>query len=115
MFDGAPMAEAGVVLLVFFLLVMNITLLNLLIAILSTAHGRVEGNADKEAVLSEALIITQYRCAVKRDRRMDIQQVLVLFRVLHSYSLFAVKTWFLRTIIVLPSHANGPSGRAGIT
>ena len=61
MFANAPMGEAGVVLLIFFLCVMNITLLNLLIAILATAHARVEGNADKEAVLSEALIITQYR------------------------------------------------------
>ena len=60
-FDGAPMSEAGVVLLAFFLCVMNITLLNLLIAILATAHARVEKNADKEAVLSEAVIITQYR------------------------------------------------------
>lgn len=60
-FDDAPMGEAGVVLLVFFLCVMNVTLLNLLIAILATAHGRVEQNADKEAMLSEALIITQYR------------------------------------------------------
>lgn len=60
-FDGAPMAEAGMVLLAFFLCVMNVTLLNLLIAILATAHARVEGNADKEAVLSEAIIITQYR------------------------------------------------------
>lgn len=55
------MAEAGEVLMVFFLCVMNITLLNLLIAILATAHARLEGNADKEAVLSEAVIITQYR------------------------------------------------------
>lgn len=55
------MAEAGEILLVFFLCVMNITLLNLLIAILATAHARLEGNADKEAVLSEAVIITQYR------------------------------------------------------
>lgn len=60
-FDGAPMSEAGVVLLAFFLCVMNITLLNLLVAILATAHARVEKNADKEAVLSEAVIITQYR------------------------------------------------------
>lgn len=60
-FDGAPMAGAGVALLAFFLCVMNITLLNLLIAILATAHAKVEGNADKEAVLSEAVIITQYR------------------------------------------------------
>lgn len=55
------MSEAGVVLLAFFLCVMNITLLNLLVAILATAHARVEKNADKEAVLSEAVIITQYR------------------------------------------------------
>lgn len=50
------------VLLVFFLCVMNIMLLNLLIAIMATAHARVQQNADKEAVLSEALIITRYRC-----------------------------------------------------
>lgn len=61
MFDGAPMEGAGVVLLVFFLCVMNITLLNLLVAILTTAHARVELNSDKEALLSEALIIIQYR------------------------------------------------------
>ncbi|CAM9561668.1 unnamed protein product, partial [Scytosiphon promiscuus] len=66
-FDGAPMAEAGMVLLAFFLCVMNVTLLNLLIAILATAHARVEGNADKEAVLSEAIIITQYRRAMRLD------------------------------------------------
>ncbi|CAM9180402.1 unnamed protein product [Ectocarpus fasciculatus] len=66
-FKGAPMAEAGEILLVFFLCVMNITLLNLLIAILATAHARLEGNADKEAVLSEAVIITQYRRAMRLD------------------------------------------------
>ncbi|CAM9198081.1 unnamed protein product [Ectocarpus sp. 12 AP-2014] len=66
-FKGAPMAEAGEVLMAFFLCVMNITLLNLLIAILATAHARLEGNADKEAVLSEAVIITQYRRAMRLD------------------------------------------------
>lgn len=60
-FDETPLREAGVVLLVCFLCVMNIMLLNLLIAILATAHAKVQLNADKEAVLSEALIITQYR------------------------------------------------------
>lgn len=55
------MEVAGIILLVLFLCLMNVTLLNLLIAILSTTHAKVEKNADEEAVLSEALIITQYR------------------------------------------------------
>lgn len=49
------------VLLACFLCIMNIVLLNLLIAILTTAHAKVQLNADKEAVLSETLIITRYR------------------------------------------------------
>lgn len=61
-FENIPMGEAGIVLLVLFLCVMNIMLLNLLIAIMATAHSRVQLNADKEAMLSKALIITRYRC-----------------------------------------------------
>lgn len=60
-FASVQLGEAGVVLMLFFLCIMNIMLLNLLIAILATAHSKVHLNADKEAVVSEALIITRYR------------------------------------------------------
>lgn len=60
-FHDVPLGGAGVLLLVVFLCIVSIMLLNLLIAIMTTAHSRVQLDADKAATLSEALIITHYR------------------------------------------------------
>ncbi|CAM9399256.1 unnamed protein product [Discosporangium mesarthrocarpum] len=61
-FDSVNHSEAGVFLLILYLCVMSLNLLNLLVAVLSTAHARVVENTEKESSLSEALLINHYRC-----------------------------------------------------
>lgn len=51
--------EAGITLMVIYLIIMAVMLLNLLIAVLSTAHAAVDQNADKEYHLARAKIILQ--------------------------------------------------------
>ena len=57
-------STVGRLLLVVYLVVMTIMLLNLLIAVLSTKHTKVDVNADKEFKASRARIIEHYRLAV---------------------------------------------------
>lgn len=51
--------EAGVTLMSVYLVIMAIMLLNLLIAVLSTAHTEIQANAPKEFQLARAKIILQ--------------------------------------------------------
>lgn len=51
--------QAGIALLVVYLIIMAVMLLNLLIAVLSTAHAEVDRNAEKEFHLARAKIILQ--------------------------------------------------------
>lgn len=51
--------DAGVALLVLYLIIMAVILMNLLIAVLSTAHSVVDQNAEKEFHLARAKIILQ--------------------------------------------------------
>ena len=60
-------STVGRLLLVLYLVVMTIMLLNLLIAVLSTKHTKVDVNADKEFKVSRARIIEHYRLAVAFD------------------------------------------------
>ena len=56
---GVMHIEAGVALMVIYLVIMAVMLLNLLIAVLSTAHAEVQQNASKEFQLARAKIIIQ--------------------------------------------------------
>ena len=56
---GVEYEEFGVTLLVIYLVIMAVMLLNLLIAVLSTAHSEIQKNAAKEFQLARAKIILQ--------------------------------------------------------
>ena len=57
----------GNLLLVLYLVVMTVMLLNLLIAVLSTAHAKVEINADKELEVAKVRVFEHYRLIVALD------------------------------------------------
>lgn len=59
-----PVATA---MLVAYLVLMTIMLLNLLIAVLSTLHSKVEKNANREYDVSKARMIQHYRMVVDKD------------------------------------------------
>lgn len=59
--------NAGIILLIIYLVIMAVMLLNLLIAVLSTAHASVDKNADKEFHLARAKIILQSGEDVQND------------------------------------------------
>lgn len=59
--------DAGVVLLVVYLIIMAVMLLNLLIAVLSTAHAAVYRNAEKQFHAARAKLIVQSRDDVVHD------------------------------------------------
>lgn len=67
---GRPPAAkvAGILLLVFYLVIMAILLLNLLIAVLSTAHAEVEKNAKAEFHLARSRAVQQTWGTVLEDR-----------------------------------------------
>lgn len=54
-------------LLTMYFVIMNIMLLNLLIAVLSTSHSKVEENADLEYKVSKARMIQHYEMMVDKD------------------------------------------------
>ena len=64
---GNRYSFAGNLLLVLYLVVMTIMLLNLLIAVLSTAHAKVEMNADKELEVAKVRVVEHYRLVVALD------------------------------------------------
>ena len=64
---GNRYSFAGNLLLVLYLVVMTIMLLNLLIAVLSTAHAKVEMNADKELEVAKVRVVEHYRLIVALD------------------------------------------------
>ena len=66
-FSGERYDSVATVLVVVYLLIMTIMLLNLLVAILSTAHAQVQGNVEGEFRVSKARIIEYYRLVVEKD------------------------------------------------
>ena len=64
---GVVYQEAGVTLMVIYLVIMLITLLNFLIAVLSTAHSEVQQNVEKEFQLEKARAILKSAEEVKCD------------------------------------------------
>lgn len=65
--SGSEGEAAGTILILVYLVVMTIMLLNLLIAVLSTAHSYVHENSTVEYKVSKARIIQHYVLAVKYD------------------------------------------------
>ncbi len=65
-FAGDDQDAVATTLLVVYLLVMGVMLLNLLIAVLSTSHSKVEGKADQEFKVSKARFIVHYRLVVDK-------------------------------------------------
>ncbi|CBN74318.1 Ankyrin Repeat Transient Receptor Potential Channel [Ectocarpus siliculosus] len=60
--------NAGIFLLVVYMITMTVVLLNLLIAVLSTTHGKVYANAEKEFHHARARLIYQSARVVSRSR-----------------------------------------------
>ncbi|CBJ29682.1 Ankyrin Repeat Transient Receptor Potential Channel [Ectocarpus siliculosus] len=63
-FPGNQYDSVATALFVIYLVVIAVMLLNLLIAVLSTSHSKVEGKADQEFKVSKARIIEHYRMVV---------------------------------------------------
>ncbi|CAN0212826.1 unnamed protein product [Ectocarpus sp. 6 AP-2014] len=63
-FPGNQYDSVATALFVIYLVVIAVMLLNLLIAVLSTSHSKVEGKADQEFKVSKARIIEHYRLVV---------------------------------------------------
>lgn len=66
-FSDDSYSSVATVLLVVYLLVITIMLLSFLIAVLSTAHARVQEKAEEEFKVSTARLIQHYRLAVEED------------------------------------------------
>ncbi|CAM9739606.1 unnamed protein product, partial [Discosporangium mesarthrocarpum] len=67
-FRDSEHGYVGKTLLGVYVTVMSIMFLNLLIAVLSTQHSKVDANAEKEAHLSRAVIIHKYADNVRKNR-----------------------------------------------
>lgn len=63
-FPGNDFDAVATALFVIYLVVIAVMLLNLLIAVLSTSHSKVEGKADQEFKVSKARMIEHYRLVV---------------------------------------------------
>lgn len=63
-FPGDDFDAVATALFVVYLVVIAVMLLNLLIAVLSTSHSKVEGKADQEFKVSKARMIEHYRLVV---------------------------------------------------
>ncbi|CAM9231614.1 unnamed protein product [Scytosiphon promiscuus] len=66
-FSGGPHDLVATILLVAYIVVMTIVLLNLLVAVLSTSHARVQGNNEREFKLLQAGMFKHYRRVVQND------------------------------------------------
>lgn len=66
-FSGDRFDDVATILVVAYLLIMTIMLLNLLVAILSTAHAQVHDNVGGEFRVSKARVIEYYRTVVRGD------------------------------------------------
>ena len=65
-FPGDNFDAVATALLIVYLVVIAVMLLNLLIAVLSTSHSKVEGKADQEFKVSKARMIVHYRLVVDK-------------------------------------------------
>ncbi|CAM9444927.1 unnamed protein product, partial [Discosporangium mesarthrocarpum] len=65
--NGSPHGYVGIALMVAYVTLMAICLLNLLIAVLSTAHANVQENAEREFAVTRAAIIIHYAHEVENN------------------------------------------------
>ncbi|CAM9810440.1 unnamed protein product [Scytosiphon promiscuus] len=66
-FEGEVYEAVGTILLVMYLIVITILLLNLLIAVLSTSHSRMQDKAEQEYKVSKARFVQHYSSVVSKD------------------------------------------------
>ncbi|CAM9290091.1 unnamed protein product [Scytosiphon promiscuus] len=66
--SGTSYDRVATVLLVVYLIILTIMMLNLLVAVLSTAHAKVDKDADLEYKVTKARLIQHYVRVVKIDR-----------------------------------------------
>ncbi|CAM9848129.1 unnamed protein product [Scytosiphon promiscuus] len=66
--SGTEFEIVGTLLLVVFILVLTIMMLNLLVAVLSTAHAKVDNDTDLEYKVTKARLIQRYTQVVRIDR-----------------------------------------------
>lgn len=90
---GQPVDGVATVVLVLYMTVMTIMLLNLLIAVLSTAHANVQQSVQKEFEISKARMIGHYRRVVKEDM-LPAPFNLVQCVVALPYKMFATEVTF---------------------
>lgn len=91
-----PYGDVATGLLIVYLTIMAVMLLNLLVAVLATAHAKVEGNAEIEYKVSKARIINFYRRVVDHDilpAPFNLVQLIVSrpFKILHGCQSSGVK------------------------
>lgn len=92
-FSGGRYDRVATILVVIYLFMVTIMLLNLLVAILSTAHAQVQENTGGTFKVSKARIVDHYRLVVEKDLlpapfnlvQLVLSLVMVLFAVLHFY------------------------------
>lgn len=66
-FVGRQYETAATLLLIFYIVVITIMLLNLLVAVLSTSHSKVQERAEREFKVSKAHLVQYYRVVVDDD------------------------------------------------
>ncbi|CAM9141307.1 unnamed protein product [Ectocarpus fasciculatus] len=66
-FSGGPHDTVGTILIVTYLVVVTVMLLNLLVAILTVSHSKVQENVQREFKVSKARMIQRYRLIVEND------------------------------------------------
>lgn len=88
--------QMATVLLTVYLIVMNIMLLNLLIAVLSTSHSKVEENAEREFKVSKARVIRHYQTAVKTEL---LPAPFSLVQLVLSWLFVGLYMWYQRVFV----------------
>ncbi|CAM9739658.1 unnamed protein product [Ectocarpus sp. 12 AP-2014] len=66
-FSGGRHETVGTILIVTYLVVVTVMLLNLLVAILTVSHSKVQENVQREFKVSKARMIQRYRLTVEND------------------------------------------------
>ncbi|CAM9782826.1 unnamed protein product [Scytosiphon promiscuus] len=93
-FSGGRYDGVATFLLVVYLFIVSIMLLNLLIAILSTAHSQVEKNVARESKTSRARLFDHYRTVVQKDllpapfNLVNLALAVVMYILFPPYCLF---------------------------
>ncbi|CAN0035863.1 unnamed protein product, partial [Hapterophycus canaliculatus] len=105
-FSGGRYDRVATILVVVYLFIVTIMLLNLLIAILSTSHAQVQGNAGGALKVSKARIVHQYQTAVADHLLPAPFNLVQLFLSLCGF-VFALPYSFIEAKRECPSSADG--------